>query len=634
MSTASTTSLTTPAVAKSETIDLAERLVAAKALGEFSHERLFEPKPVTDHLKLVSENPSAGATPSKAQTQQTTGPRACAADKESQWKVHLSNGVTYEFTAHTLPLNHWIVDPQSIKRSPASADGTISAAQLIVDAQAELNVPDALRGPYLTEVNATVTARAESLATQDIPAAELVNATQTRREAALALGHPCFVATNGRIGFGSSDLTIYPPEATTGFRPLWVAVKKDLCEFNLDYTIIDDYEDLIPSHVATTWVEAARHGQITADDYQLIPVHPWQWDNIITVMFGPQIAKQEIVCVCEDPDIHRAQQSIRTLLSDTTPGRPYVKTSLSIRNMGFVRGMSPTYVRAAPAICAWVYEQLNNDPYLAHVRFRILREFASAGYIGDIFHQAVPGTPETKVMAALWRENPQSLITDEESLCSMATLLHQDALGTAFVAELIKASQLTPVEWLSEFLKTYLVPLVHVLVQHRMAFMPHGENIILVLNNHVPVGVFLKDIAEEVIVADVDATVPENAERIKQQLSDSDLAQCVHTDIIDGFLRHVAGLLDSSGVLPWDEFWDCATAILQDYESDNPECKRLELFAPEVPLSCLNRLQLRDTTMMVDLTQPVESLMYAGVVENPLHLSQPGQVTNPAKDTP
>ena len=49
------------------------------------------------------------------------------------------------------------------------------------------------------------------------------------------------------------------------------------------------------------------------------------------------------------PTSYRAQQSIRTFFNPDRPERHYVKTALSIQNMGFMRGLSPAYMAATPA---------------------------------------------------------------------------------------------------------------------------------------------------------------------------------------------------------------------------------------------------------------------------------------------
>ena len=76
-------------------------------------------------------------------------------------------------------------------------------------------------------------------------------------------------------------------------------------------------------------------------------------------------------------DRYRAQQSIRTFFNTDRPERHYVKTALAIQNMGFLRGLSPKYMEATPAINDWVADVVAGDPELAGCGFRVLRERAT-----------------------------------------------------------------------------------------------------------------------------------------------------------------------------------------------------------------------------------------------------------------
>ncbi|GEP33202.1 hypothetical protein NSZ01_09700 [Nocardioides szechwanensis] len=49
-----------------------------------------------------------------------------------------------------------------------------------------------------------------------------------------------------------------------------------------------------------------------------------------------------------------------------------------------------------------------------------------------------------------------------------------------------------------------------------------------------------------------------------------------------------------------------------------PAAASYDLFREEFDHSCLNRLQLRNTLQMVDLTDQAESLLYAGTLVNPI----------------
>jgi siderophore synthetase component len=97
------------------------------------------------------------------------------------------------------------------------------------------------------------------------------------------------------------------------------------------------------------------------EDYLLMPVHPWQWENKLTVTFAAEIAWQHIVYLGPGKDLYQAQQSIHTFFNRTAGTKCYVKTALSVLNMGFMRGLSPDYMESTPAINDWVHRLVQAD---------------------------------------------------------------------------------------------------------------------------------------------------------------------------------------------------------------------------------------------------------------------------------
>jgi siderophore synthetase component len=150
--------------------------------------------------------------------------------------------------------------------------------------------------------------------------------------------------------------------------------------------------------------------------------------------------------------------------------------------------------------------------------------------------------------------------------------------------------------------------------------MPHGENVVLALRDHVPVRAFMKDIGEEVAVMG-DLPLPAEVERIRMSCPEDVKALAIHTDVFDGVLRFVAAVLDDDGVLGEEEFWGLVRATIEEHAADHPElgaaAERCDLLRPEFRHSCLNRLQLRNTLQMVDLADQAQSLMFAGTLRNP-----------------
>jgi siderophore synthetase component len=152
--------------------------------------------------------------------------------------------------------------------------------------------------------------------------------------------------------------------------------------------------------------------------------------------------------------------------------------------------------------------------------------------------------------------------------------------------------------------------------------MPHGENVILVLEDGVPVRAVMKDIAEEIVVMGDRLDLPEDVARIQTAIPDGEKVLAVFTDIFDCIFRFLSALLEEDGMLGEDTFWETAAAAIRDYQDQHPELAgqftRHDLFAADFELSCLNRLQLRNNQQMLDLTDPSGGLQMAGRLANPL----------------
>ncbi|MFD5322044.1 IucA/IucC family protein [Streptomyces sp. NPDC127098] len=570
----------------------ANRLLIRKALAEFSHERLLTPEPRPDgrHTVLADDGTTA-----------------------------------YHFAARRLALDHWLVEGDSVTRERDGVPLPLDALDFFLDLRGALGLSDDVLPVYLEEITSTLAGSAYKLAAPHLPAAELASRDFQTIEAAMTEGHPCFVANNGRLGFDAAEYRAYAPEAGAPVRLVWLAARRDLATFTACADL--DYETLVAGELApgTRRRFADRMAALGLDlaDYYLIPVHPWQWWNRLSVTFAGEVARQHLVCLGEGDDAYRAQQSIRTFFNTDAPDKHYVKTALSVLNMGFLRGLSAAYMRATPAINDWLAGVIAEDELLTRAGFSIIRERAAIGYHHRHYEAATEkGSPYRKMLAALWRESPVPTLRPGERLATMASLLHTDREGGSFAAALIAESGLPAEVWLRHYLDAYLTPVLHCLYAYDLAFMPHGENVILVLENGVPRRVVMKDIAEEIVVMSAEQPLPPEVERIRADVPDDLWALSVFTDVFDCFLRFLNGVLVENDLLGEDTFWATVAACVTDYQQAVPEFaekfKRFDLFTERFALSCLNRLQLRNNRQMVDLQDPAGSLVLAGTLENPI----------------
>lgn len=570
-----------------DSLERAQRHLVAKAIAEFSHERLIAPELQAD----------------------------------GGWLLGVPAGdVEYRFDAQRAELEHWIVDEPSIRRVRGDRALPLDAQEFILELQPLLGLSDELLPVYLEEIASTLAGSMFKIAQGGPSADALADADFQTIEAAMTEGHPGFVANNGRIGFGVSDHASFAPEAGRPFRLVWVAARQSASHLALGTGL--DEEALLAGELSTAERErfAARLREAGEDpsDFHLLPVHPWQWENRVSITFAPDLARRDLVLIGESEDEYRAQQSVRTMFNISQPRKHYVKTALAVQNMGFLRGLSPAYMRVTPAINDWVADLVAGDATLRDSGFRVLRERASVGYTGDVYHRTSEPSAHRKMLAALWRESPMPLLAEDQRLATLASLLHRDAAGASVATALIRASGLPARDWVRAALRAYLRPVVHCLLAHDLAFMPHGENLILILEGHVPTGVFMKDIGEEIALL-ADRAVPDDLRRVISPVDDQEKALAIFTDVFDGVLRHLAGILHIDGILPETEFWRLVAETVDEHALDHPDLEsRVDLRADAFAHSCLNRLQLRNTLRMVDLADQSASLMYAGTLENPI----------------
>jgi siderophore synthetase component len=572
----------------------ANRLLIRKALAEFAHERLITPEP--------------------------------AAQGGDLYVVRSDDGLTrYRFTATRYALDHWQVDADSITRHRDGVELPLAALDFFIELKQALGLSEEVLPVYLEEISSTLSGTCYKLTKPQLPVAELVKSDFQAIETGMTEGHPCFVANNGRLGFGIHEYLSYAPETASPVRLVWLAAHRSRAAFTAGVGI--EYESFIRRELGAETVE--RFGLtlvdrgLDPDDYLLIPVHPWQWWNKLSVTFAAEIARGHLVCLGEGDDEYLAQQSIRTFFNKSHPEKHYVKTALSVINMGFMRGLSAAYMEATPAINDWLAQLIENDPVLKSTGLSIIREQAAVGYRHLEYEAATDRySPYRKMLAALWRESPVSSLQDGESLATMASLVHLDHEGASFAGALIERSGLAPVEWLRRYLRAYFTPLLHSFYAYDLVFMPHGENVILVLKDGVVERAIYKDIAEEIAVMDPDAVLPPTVERLRVEVPEDKKLLSIFTDVFDCFFRFLASHLAAEDVLEEDDFWRTVADVTREYQDAAPELadkfRQYDMFAPEFSLSCLNRLQLRNNKQMVDLADPAGALQLVGTLKNPI----------------
>ncbi|ASZ12318.1 IucA/IucC family siderophore biosynthesis protein [Chitinophaga pendula] len=545
-------------------------------------------------------------------------------DDKGVYTLTAGNGnITYRFTARILRMNHWCVETDSIRKVVNGQLATLEAISFITDLNDQIGIAADALPDYMEEVAGTLYGSAY-IHTHNTQSAEQLAVADYQEIERSMTGHPRFITNNGRVGFDMTDYRQYAPEAAVPFSLLWLAGHKSRTEFSTIETL--SWQQLLEQELSTedqhAFKEVLTGKGLDPEEYYFIPVHPWQWYNKLLNVFAPDIAVNRLVCLGYSTDKYLPQQSIRTFFNHSQAEKCYVKTALAILNMGYVRILSPYFMRTTPAINQWVYEVVTKDPYLQKHGFTILREFAAVGYTNQYYETALQiDSPYKKMLASLWRESPVARLQQGQRLMTMAALLHIDTDGKGLLPALIRASSLPAGKWIQEYLYCYLQPLLHCFYQYDMVFMPHGENIVLVLENHVPVSAIMKDIGEEVTLMDTTVQLPELAKRIQVDVPVSFRTKPIFTQLFDGIFRFIAAILVEENLLDEQQFWQLVATAIQNYQEQHPALKdkfaQYDFFTTVIAPDALNRMQILNSRKLRDRANPFD-VPSIGEIRNPM----------------
>lgn len=582
----------------------------AKLLGEFAYEEIIEPAPVPP-VSPLPPVPAVG---------------------DGQYALTLDAGETLTFRAARGAYGSWRVDPGSIE---CLGRRFTDPLRFLLLSRRLLALDGETLGHLVRELTTTIAADAK-LDHTALSAARLADLGYAELEGHQT-GHPWIVLNKGRLGFSATDTDRWSPEARTPTGLPWIAASTSLATYRgvsaletpdllyaleLDDTVRERFDSVL------------RERGLDPAGYLYLPVHPWQWDEVLLQLYAPAIAEGAIVPLPTDGDLRLPQQSIRTFLNLGRPDRHTVKLPLSILNTLVWRGLPTERTLAAPAVTAWVHGVRDADAFLRDdCRVILLGEVASVAVEHPLYDH-LPEVPYQykELLGAIWREPLQTRLVPGERARTLASLIHTDPHGRAFTAELVARSGLTPTVWFQRLLGALLPPLLHFLYRYGTVFSPHGENAIVVFDDRdVPVRLAIKDFVDDVNISAQPLpehdSMPEDVKSVLLTEEPSFLTQFIHSGLFVGVFRYLAPLCQDQLGVSEAEFWSLVRAEILRYQARFPELKaRFETFnllTPRIERLCLNRNRLHLDGYRDRSDRPHAAVH--GTVPNPLAARRPSE---------
>jgi siderophore synthetase component len=551
--------------------------------------------------------------------------------RSSPYVLRLDAGGMLSFRARRTAYDSWRVEPESLRLTEGGAEPRpfTDPVGVLTRARGTLGLDGATLGHVIRELSTTLAADVR-LADDALAAAELADLGYAELEGHQT-GHPWIVLNKGRLGLSARDAAGWAPEARRATALPWIAVHTTLATYR-GVTGLDTAEDLYAREITPatrgSFDAVLRARGLAPESYLYLPVHPWQWDDVVLPLFARHVAEDVIVPLHSDGDLRLPQQSIRTFLNVSRPDRHTVKLPLSVLNTLVWRGLPTERTLAAPAVTAWIHGLRDADPFLRDTCGVILLGEVASVTVGHPVYDGLPEVPYQykELLGAIWREPVSRHLAAGERARTLAALLHTDPEGRAFTAQLVDRSGVAPDVWLRRLFAALLPPLLHCLYRYGTVFSPHGENTIVVFDDHdVPMRIAMKDFVDDVNVSadplPEHASMPDDVRRVLLTEPPAFLIQFIHSGLFVGVFRYLAPLCEEQLGVPEDEFWSLVRAEIIRYQTRFPELKeRYEMFdllTPRIERLCLNRNRLHLDGYRDRPERPHAAVH--GTVPNPLH---------------
>lgn len=305
--------------------------------------------------------------------------------------------------------------------------------------------------------------------------------------------HPC---SKTRMGLSEEEVMQYSPEWGSVAKLIPLAIHKEnafmasMDESSMTSILLEEHR-----HVKEVFMEELPD---SGRDYELIPVHPWQFEHTIKRCFKKEIEDKVIVPLIKAEIDASALLSFRSLAPASGMGLHHIKTAVDIQMTSAKRIVSPASIKNGPVISRVLKQVQTEDPIVGKA-YEFLAEKAGGHFL--------PQRRENrsflmKNLSAFIRENPEKNLGQEEIAVPSAFLISRSPFSDKMVLhELVerysRVNDLDIKTGASLYIQSYAVLLLPGLLQlmtkYGISLEAHLQNTVAVFKQGVPVRFLFRD---------------------------------------------------------------------------------------------------------------------------------------------
>ncbi|MCA0972121.1 IucA/IucC family siderophore biosynthesis protein [Halobacillus litoralis] len=399
-------------------------------------------------------------------------------------------------------------------------------------------------------------------------------------------GHHLHPGAKTKLGLSYEDVERYAPEYHRPFDVRFVAVKRThLVSTDATPVLRDDF----PGEWEKAQAELHDRGY-RAVDYDVLPVHPWQFEHAIPDIYRTEIEADEVILLKEVRLMADATSSFRTV-SPHGEDTPVLKLAVNSQMTSTVRSISPQTALNSRVFTEMMERILERDPL---PRFVPLNETKGAAFKSS-------DALKKRNLTMLIRESVDANLEEGEvAVAGMALYATSPMSGKTVLEELVEASGQTPLHFFEQYIRTVLPGYLTLMVKYGVALEGHLQNSVPVFRNGKISRFFFRDwggsriYKPRLLKQGIEAAFAEGSVSVTDDVSDmhNKLYYTVFQNHIGEIIRQLA---DDESVY-WELVKKVCEETLDQLEGLEEEVAvdRGFLFQPTVMHKSLTKMRLTD----------------------------------------
>ncbi|TKD72320.1 IucA/IucC family protein [Pseudalkalibacillus hwajinpoensis] len=312
--------------------------------------------------------------------------------------------------------------------------------------------------------------------------------------------HPC---SRTRLGLSPRDVTQYAPEWSGEPNVIPVAVHQKFCQMtkleNRSATniLLEEYPE-----VSNQLKTVMDNKKLNLNDYELIPVHPWQFENTIKSYYKDHLDNNWIVPLEGSTIETAALVSFRSLapLGDQT--KHHIKTAMNVQMTSAIRTVSAASTRNGPKISS-VLQTITANDSLINSSLRFMSEEAGIHFEPDSSVGAEDRYFLQKNLASIIRENPEASLTNEEIALPAAALINESPVSNHLLMEELimnyaRNNKFTSIseaaeDYIGKYASVLFPGVITLITKYGISMEVHLQNCVCVFQDGLPERMIVRD---------------------------------------------------------------------------------------------------------------------------------------------